>query len=214
MTQRGVRLFLGIYFLITFGAVFLRVDYFPLSWVPMYGQRAPAGEKTFIIGDLERRKFGFGARRADGERVFISAKTLNIPSANFRRLYMQRAFNRGPPQHRRERLELTPFNRWWYESLASSDPLLDANYPARLVRSINQTLGLGPDDSRRIVWLEAHVTQAIFSQADLDTGDLSKPQILHATVHVSEAETILTVEGPARRIAEPGIDTPARHAGE
>ncbi|MBF8293383.1 MAG: hypothetical protein HW392_2210 [Steroidobacteraceae bacterium] len=75
MTQRGVRLFLGIYFLITFGAVFLRVDYFPLSWVPMYGQRAPAGEKTFIIGDLERRKFGFGARRADGERVCSAPST-------------------------------------------------------------------------------------------------------------------------------------------
>jgi hypothetical protein len=31
MTQRRVRLFLVVFFLITFGAVFLRVDYFPLS---------------------------------------------------------------------------------------------------------------------------------------------------------------------------------------
>ncbi|MBF8293384.1 MAG: hypothetical protein HW392_2211 [Steroidobacteraceae bacterium] len=104
-----------------------------------------------------------------------------------------------------------PFNRWWYESLISPGPLLDANYPAQLLRSINETLGFGPGDSRRIVWLEAHVRQAIFSQADLDIGNLSKPQIRHATVHVSEAETILTVEGSARRIAGPGIDTPARH---
>jgi hypothetical protein len=211
MTQRGVRLFLGIYFLITFGAVFLRVDYFPLSWVPMYGRREPAGDKTFFIGDLERRKLGFGARRADGEQVFISPKTLNIPSANFRRLYMQRAFNGGPPHHTRERLALMPFNRWWYETLIGPDPLLGANYPAQLLRSINQTLGFGPDDSRRIVWLEAHVKQARFSQADLDIGDLSKPQVRHATVHVSEAETILTVEGSVQRIAGPRINTPPLH---
>jgi hypothetical protein len=208
MTQRGARLFLALFFLVVFGAVFLRVDYFPLSWVPMYGRRDTAAEKTFFIGSLERRRLGFEARRANGEQTFITAKTLNVPHANFRRLYMQRAFNSGPPQHLRERLALMPFNRWWYETLVGPDPLLGANYPARLLQSINRTLGFGADDPRRIVQLEAHLDLATFSQTKLNAGDLSIPEVRHATAQVSETETILTIDGSSQRIAGPGINGP------
>jgi hypothetical protein len=208
MTQRRARQFLVVFFLITFGAVFLRVDYFPLSWVPMYGRRDTAAEKTYYIGDLERRTAGLEAQRANGERLFVNRKLLNIPQANFRRLYMQRAFNSGPPQHVRERLALMPFNRWWYETLVGPDPLLGANYPAQLLRSINATLGHGADDPRRVVRLEAHVDLATFSRASLNAGDLSIPQVRHATAQVTETETILTFDGMAQRIAGPGIDRP------
>ena len=208
MTQRGARLFLALFFLVVFGAVFLRVDYFPLSWVPMYSERDTTAEKTFFIGSLERRTLGFEARRADGEQVFITGKMLNIPHANFRRLYMQRAFNSGPPQHLRERLALMPFNRWWYETLVGPDPLLGANYPAQLLRSINQTLGFGADDPRRIVWLEARLDLVTFSQARLDAGDLSMPQVRHATAQVTATETMLTIDGSAQRIAGPGVKAP------
>lgn len=208
MTPRGTRLFLSLFFLVVFGAVFLRVDYFPLSWVPMYGRRDTAAEKTFHVGSLERRTLGFEARRASGEPVLIDRKMLNIPHANFRRLYMQRAFNSGPPQHLRERLALMPFNRWWYETLVGPDPLLGANNPARLLKSINQTLGFGADDPRRIVRLEAHVDLATFSQAKLDAGDFSMPQVRHASAQVTETETILTIDGSAQRIAGPGVRAP------
>lgn len=208
MTQRRARQFLVVFFLITFGAVFLRVDYFPLSWVPMYGEWHPSPEKTILIGNLERQTAGFEAQRANGERLDINRKLLNIPQANFRRLYMQRAFNTGPPQHLRERRALMPFNRWWYETLIGSDPLLGANYPAQLLRSINETLGHGADDPRRIVRLVAHADLATFSQASLDAGDLSIPQVRHATAQVTETETILTIDGMAQRIAGPGIDRP------
>jgi hypothetical protein len=133
---------------------------------------------------------------------------LNIPHANFRRLYMQRAFNSGPPQHLRERLALMPFNRWWYEKLVGPDPLLGANYPAQLLRSINRTLGFGADDPRRIVWLEARLGLATFSQARLDAGDLSMPQVRQATAQVTETETILTIDGATQRIAGPGVHAP------
>jgi hypothetical protein len=208
MTQRRTRQFLALFFLITFGAVFLRIDYFPLSWVPMYGDRDTAAEKTVLIGSLERRTAGFEAQRANGERLDINRKLLNIPHANFRRLYMQRAFNSGPPQHLRERVALMPFNRWWYETLVGPDPLLGANYPAQLLRSINLTLGHGSDDPRRVVRLEAHVDLATFSPANMDTGDLSIRQVRHATAQVTETETILMIDGMAQRIAGPGIDRP------
>lgn len=208
MTQHGVRVFLALFFLVVFGAVFLRVDYFPLSWVPMYGRRDTAAEKTFFIGSLERRMLGFEARRADGEQVLVTGTMLNIPHANFRRLYMQRAFNSGPPQHLRERLALMPFNRWWYETLVGPDPLLGANYPVQLLRSINRTLGFGADDPRRIVWLEARLDLATFSQSRLDAGNLSVPQVRHATAQVTETETILTIDGSAQRIAGPGVKAP------
>lgn len=208
MTQHGVRLFLALFFLAVFGAVFLRVDYFPLSWVPMYGRRDAAAEKTFYVGSLERRTAGFEARRANGEQILIDRKMLNIPHANFRRLYMQRAFNSGPPQHLRERLALMPFNRWWYETLVGPDPLLGANYPARLLQSINKTLGLGADDPRRILRLEAHIGLATFPQAKLDAGDLSMPQVRQATAEVTETETVLRIDGTGQRIAGPGIKAP------
>jgi hypothetical protein len=208
MTQRGARQFLVAFFLITFGAVFLRVDFFPLTWVPMYADWDTAAVKTFFIGNLEQRTAGFEAQRADGEWVYVNAKMLNIPHANFRRLYMQRAFNSGPPQHLRERLALMPFNRWWYETLVGPDPLLGANYPAQLLRSINKTLGFGSDDSRRVVRLEAHLELATFSQASLDAGELSVAKVRYATAQVTETETILTIDGSPQRIAGPGVDSP------
>ena len=104
MTRVQTKRFLAVFFAIYFGAVFLRIDYFPLSWVPMYGLHKPRAELTVGVGDLAIRTEGFAAIRANGERTRISARDLNVPSANFRRLYSQRAFNNGPPQHDRERV--------------------------------------------------------------------------------------------------------------
>ena len=211
MTQHRARQFLVVFFLgfgFNFNLLFSFGSIFVGSWVPMYGEWHPSPEKTIFIGNLERRTAGFEAQRANGERLDINRKLLNIPQANFRRLYMQRAFNTGPPQHLRERLALMPFNRWWYETLVGPDPLLGANYPAQLLRSINETLSHGADDPRRVVRLEAHVDLATFSRASLDAGDLSIPQVRHATAQVTETETILTIDGSAQRIAGPGIDRP------
>ncbi len=111
MTKKQTKRFLALFFAIYFGAVFLRIDYFPLSWVPMYGLHEPKSELVVGVGDKLRRDQGFFALRADGERARISARTLNVPKSNFRRLYAQRAFNNGPPHHSRERVALNGFNR-------------------------------------------------------------------------------------------------------
>lgn len=175
MTKAKTKFFLAGYFAIFFGAVLLRIDYFPLSWVPMYGFREEAPLVTVAVGDLKRRDLGFGAVRADGERLFLSRRDLNIPPANFRRLYQERAFGEGPPQHRRERAELNAFNAWWYETLIGEDPAKNADYPRDILHSVNRTLDLGPDDPRRIVRLEAHLDFATFTREHLDTGDLVRP---------------------------------------
>ena len=86
MTRTQAKRFLLLFFAIYFGAVFLRIDYFPLSWVPMYDLHKPQADLVVGVGDKLRRDKGFFAQRANGERTRISARDLNVPNANFRRL--------------------------------------------------------------------------------------------------------------------------------
>ena len=195
MTRVQTKRFLAIFFAIYFGAVFLRVDYFPLSWVPMYGLHNPRAELTVGVGDKAVRNEGFVATRASGERARISARDLNVPNANFRRLYAQRAFNNGPPQHDRERVALIGFNRWWYETLVGEDPASRRTYSAVLLDSVNRTLDYGRDDPERIVRLESHLDFARFTRAQLDVGDLRNPAIERRTAIITPEGTL--VEGPA-----------------
>lgn len=185
-SKTSAKRFLALYFLVFFGAIFLRVDYFPLSWVPMYGYHVDGPNVTVAIGDQGERKRGFAARRANGEMLYISAEDLGIPNANFRRLYHQRAFNNGPPQDDRERAALMPFNRWWYETLVGPDPRLDRRYAEQLLVSVNRTFGYGPRDPRRIVRLEASLNFASFEHPDVAVGNLSRPTIQRRTAVITE----------------------------
>jgi hypothetical protein len=206
MTKAKAKLFLLGYFAVFFGAVLLRIDYFPLSWVPMYGFREESEFVTVAVGDLKRRDLGFGAVRANGEELYLSRRDLNMPPANFRRLYQERAFGEGPPQHQRERAALIAFNRWWYETLIGDDPAKGANYPRDILHSVNHTLKLGPDDPRRIVRLEAHLDFATFTRSHLDTGDLSGP--------ARERRVAIITEDGTRLIRRPiGAATGARIDG-
>ena len=204
MSKRGVKRFLAVYFLIFFGAVFLRIDYFPLSWVPMYGYRDVRPTLVVGIGDKAMRQRGFAAQRANGERLFLNAEDLNVPKANFRRLYHQRAFNNGPPQDDRERHALSAFNRWWYETLVGPDPRLNPNYPGELLRSVNATLGYGPADPRRIVRLEAALDFAEFPQEQLDRGDLTLRKRERRTAVVTPQGAWMISEGKTVRLTGAG----------
>ncbi len=201
MTRTQTKRFLALFFAIYFGAVFLRVDYFPLSWVPMYGLHKPKSDLVVGVGDKLRRDKGFFAQRANGERTRISARDLNVPNANFRRLYAQRAFNNGPPQHDRERVALIGFNRWWYETLVGEDPRNNRNYPAALLDSVNRTLGHGPADPRRIVRLESHLDFARFTRAQLDRGRLNDPVVERRVALITPQGTIVRGDRGARIVA-------------
>jgi len=197
LTQAQTKRFLAIFFAIYFGAVFFRVDYFPLSWVPMYGLHETREELRVGVGDKEVRRQGFVAQRANGESLRISARDLNVPDANFRRLYAQRAFNNAPPQHDRERAGLIGFNRWWYETLVGPDPRLQRNYPGALLQSVNKTFGYGPNDPRRIVRLESHLDFARFNQAQLRSGNIRDPIVeRHVAVITPEGTIRHTPKGP------------------
>lgn len=190
-SKRSVKRFIALYFLVFFGAIFLRVDYFPFSWVPMYGYHMNRPNVTVSIGDLGQRQRGFAAWRANGQSLYISAEDLGVPNANFRRLYHQRAFNNGPPQDDRERAALMPFNRWWYETLVGPDPRLDRRYDQQLLTSINRTFDYAQQDPRRIVRLEASLDRATFSRQDLAVGDLSRPTIQRRTAIITEQGSFL-----------------------
>lgn len=190
-SKKSAKRFIAIYFLILYGAVVLRVDYFPFSWVPMYGNHKVGEKLTVGIGDKGRREQGFRAKRASGETLYISRYDLGVPGANFRRLYQQRAFNQGPPQDAREREALIGFNRWWYETFVGPDPMLNPRYPMDLLSSVNRTFGYGPSDPRRIVQLEADLDMATFQYPDVLVGNLSRPSVQHATAIITERGAFL-----------------------
>lgn len=193
--RKSAKRFLALYFLVFFGAIFLRVDYFPLSWVPMYGYHVAKKDVVVAVGDKDRRSRGFEAWRANGEHLTVSASDLNVPSANFRRLYNQRAFNQGPPQDDRERAALMRFNRWWYETFVGPDPRLNRRYAQELLESVNKTFGYGPNDPRRIVRLTAEMGLATFARDDVARGELSRPVIIRRVAIITEKGAFLAVDG-------------------
>ena len=205
-STNSVKAFLALYFLVVFGAVFLRVDYFPLSWVPMYGHRHTADTLTVAFGDLPTRRRGFRAERANGQELFISADHLNIPNGHFRRMFHQRMFNEGPPQDNRERLELAAINRWWYEAFVGPDPRLKRTYSRQVLASVNKTFGYGPADPERIVRLEAPVDFATYTDAQLARGDLTHPALERQTAIIMEKGSFLRRgDGSIERMAD-GIE--------
>jgi hypothetical protein len=197
-SKTSAKRFLALYFLIFFGAIFLRIDYFPLSWVPMYGFHVAKKDVIVAVGDKDRRSQGFDAWRANGEQLTISASDLNVPGANFRRLYNQRAFNQGPPQDDRERPALMRFNRWWYETFVGPDPRLNRRYALQLLESVNKTFGYGPTDPRRIVRLQAEMGLATFARGDVARGELSRPVIQQRTAMITEKGAFISVDGKVR----------------
>lgn len=172
-TKRGaLGLMLG-FFAVTYGAVLLRVDYFPLTWVPMYGQRGMAPVLDVTVGIPEARERGLVATRADGRIEYLRAKALGVPPANFRRLYSERMFGEGPPQHARERLELAAVNRWWYDRLIGPQGLHPGLYQNQLLDSVNRMLNRRSGTAGEIVALRATVGRISLSRAQRDRGEFS-----------------------------------------
>lgn len=195
MSRGAVKVFLALYFAVYFGAVLFRVDYFPLTWVPMYGLRGSGPVLTVPVGDLAVSARGFRVTRRNGEVEFLSRHDLNIPPANFRRLYYERAYGLAPPQHLRERAALHPMNRWWYDTLVGPDPLKTLDYPRQLLTSFNRTEGRVPGDPDYVVRVDAVSDFASFSKPDLARGDLSHP------AWEKRLATITTSGGTVRRVS-------------
>ncbi|MEO6081403.1 MAG: hypothetical protein ABIQ86_16780 [Steroidobacteraceae bacterium] len=176
MSKRAVVWTLIAYFGIFFGAVLLRVDYYPLTWVPMYGFRDTSPVLLVRVGNLDKRGQGFLAQQADGTIIHINSKDLNMPSPNFRRLYQERMFGEGPPQFLRERLELSSFNRWWYDSLIGPFNIPAGMYQRQVLDSINLTLKRKPGDPDFVEKIQAETGQIELTREQRRTGRFSALQ--------------------------------------
>lgn len=192
MNKRAVVWVLSGYFVVVFGAILLRVDYYPFTWVPMYGHRDTSPILLARVGDLDKRGDGFRATLADGTVRYINRRDLNMPPPNFRRLYDERMFGEGPPQFRRERLELSAFNRWWYDKLIGPLDIPDGMYQEQVLDSMNLTLGKKPGDPDYFVQIEAETGQIALTQEQRRSGKFSALQ---------EIDLVSTVTHDGVRIA-------------
>lgn len=173
----------------TFGAVFLRIDTFPLTWVPMYSLFQGEGDLVVTIGDKAQKKKGFEVLTAAGETQFVNNDDLNIPSNAFRRIYYQRAFGKGPPKHRRERVNLNGFSNaifdLWYK-----DPATSVDWESRLMDMLNITLERRPGDPNYITQAIAVSDFAVLPREQRRRGDLSD-------LHIIRKKAVLKSEGAA-----------------
>lgn len=182
MSQSTVTRFLLVYFLITWTAVLVRVDRFPLTWGPMYSEFTPSNTISVRVFDKALTARGLLVTHRDGSTSSISKDDLNIPKGHFRRLYYQRMFGRGPAKHSQGNSSLSAFNRW-LRGLDKDEPNFSVEWDWRILWSLNRTLGHEPPDPKFIVRVEAHYEKRLYHKEDLSK---SKQTIEHAALEWKE----------------------------
>ena len=186
MKKKSVTKLLIAFHVVTLGAVFFRVDTFPLTWVPMYSQFLGQTVLSAPVGDKAKLRNGFQVTTAAGETEFIGPKTLNVPNAAFRRLYTERAFGKGPPKHLRERERLNPLSDAIFD-LFYEDPRTGIDWHSRLLDMMNETLERRPSDPNYIVKAVASYEFTNIPRDVRRAGDLSDLNIEMRTVIITKA---------------------------
>lgn len=183
MTRSSVRLVLGVWLAVVWGAMVLRDDRFPFTWAPMYSLYEPEHEIGIRKVDPEDLRLGFLVTRRDGSQDRIGKRDLNLPKWNFYRLYYQRAFSFPPVKHRYGNANLDPLNRW-VRGLEPGEKIFRANWKYRLFRTVNETLGLEPDDPRFVVRIEARYERLVYGR---DPVEFRRRFTKHADLRWDEA---------------------------
>lgn len=186
VTKRAVTRFLIFFHIVTLGAVFLRVDTFPLTWVPMYSQFHGMNTLSVPVGDKAKLRKGFEVTTASGDVEFIGPKAMNIPNAAMRRIYTERAFGKGPPKHLRERANLNPLSDAVF-NLFYEDPRTNIDWHSRILDMMNKTLDRAPGDPNYIVEARASYEFTNISREVRRAGDLSNMKIEMRTVVITKA---------------------------
>lgn len=171
MTKSATNKLLIAFHAVVLGAIFLRIDYFPLTWVPMYSQFHGIEDLTLPVGDMPRMKRGYLVTTASGTTGFVGPKELNMPNANFRRIYYERSYGVGPPKYRRERASLNPLSNWLYDQLYP-DPAIYIDWEARVMDTLNRSLELKRGDAGYIVRAEVVSDFATFTREQRRQGQL------------------------------------------
>lgn len=183
MSKAATTRLLTAFHVVVFCAVFLRIDTFPLTWVPMYSEFVGTEDLTLPIGDRGDLKRGFRVTTAEGETDYVGPEALNMPSTNFRRIYYLRSFGVGPPKHRRERAALNPLSNWIFDRFYP-DPAVNVNWELRIMDTLNRTLDRDPADGDYIVRARAASDFATFTRQQRRLGELT-PQVTHRVAELS-----------------------------
>jgi len=183
LSRRTITCLLVLYWIVVWAAVIFRIDYFPLTWVPMYSVYAPSDTISAKVWDKDQYKKGLKVTHRDGSISYVSYKDLNIPKPNFRRLYYSRIFGTAPPKHKQGNTELGPLNRW-IRGLDKGELYFSVDWEWRMFWTINKTLGHEPPDPQFIIRMETQHQKRIYRKADLFHGHTSKFELItnHALI--------------------------------
>lgn len=162
MNRLTVNTLLVAHLVFTWGAFVFRVDAFPLTWAPMYSVLETTETVEVPVWD---RSLELRATRRDGSVEWLSRSDLNIPTLSFWRLYFERARGRPPNVYFHAN---APMESWCYavRGRTPGGPLLEADWPERILTSINRTLERAVSDDDFIVRIEARATVVRFAHGD------------------------------------------------
>ncbi len=191
MSKRTVTLILLGYLTIHWAAVIFRIDYFPLTWVPMYSVFEPSETISAKVWDKDQYRKGLKVTHRDGSTSFISYKDLNIPKPNFRRLYYSRIFGTAPPKHKQGNTKLGALNRW-VRGLDEGEPYFSVDWEWRMFWTINKTLRHEPHDPQFIVRMETQHQKRVYRKANLIKGEIDNPQLQTRKALIKWKESWLT----------------------
>lgn len=170
--------FLVAWLCVTWGAVLLRVDSFPLTWAPMYSAWEPHELTSNRVVEDAVYMRGVEVTRRDGSTGYLGASELNIARNHMYRIYYQRAFGQPAVGYEHASQSLGAFNRW-IRGLEEGEESHDPDTEFRLLRSLNKTFDLEPDDPGFIVRVQASF-DVLYRRFD----DLSKVTRDHAEADV------------------------------
>jgi len=154
LTRRNVNRLLVAWLCVTWGAVLVRSDSFPLTWAPMYSSWEPHEVTSNRVVEDAVYMRGMLVTRRDWSTGYVGARELNIVRNHMYRLYYQRTFGQPPVTWAHGSQSLGAFNRWIRGLEAGEEgPPDDTEF--RVFRSLNKTFGLDPDDPVFIVRVQA-----------------------------------------------------------
>jgi hypothetical protein len=165
MTRASTKRLLIVYFVVLWAAMALRIDRFPLTWAPMYSRESGSDKNSTRILDKERMARGLSVTRRDGSTGYVSQQDLNLTRWHFWRLYYQRTFGSSPNKFDLGNANVDRFNRW-IRGVDEGESLFEADWRWRVIRSLNETLGLEPDDPDFIVKVEAEYERRTYWRSD------------------------------------------------
>ncbi|MDA1121911.1 MAG: hypothetical protein O2887_15720 [Bacteroidetes bacterium] len=142
MTKNKVSIIIILYLIYLTIPVIFRLDYFPMTWAPMYSAVKASDNYVISTLDLENvRNEGFIAKHQDGSMSNITYKDLNVPFRSFWQIYSQRTYGFGPQVHRFAVNEHGPYN------------YIERDWETKLFSTINKTLGYDQTNPKYVVEL-------------------------------------------------------------